>query len=189
VGGDGDRVEFFSSDRLATGWADTLGFCRFEAALGRYGYAFWLGRSRMALEVGCDGVGHWGAVGALGIRVLDRRLRLLARYFAPGFHSFFGGASGASGMQNELGGIPVLSGRGWRLYAEAYRRPQWSYFVPVAATYATWGAQRARPLRDLSVRGQWQGRWRPRWRYGELDAERQHKWRLDIDHAAWRWRT
>ena len=35
----------------------------------------------------------------------------------------------------------------------------------------------------------WQGGWRPRWRDGQLDAERQHKWRLDIDHAAWRWRT
>jgi hypothetical protein len=39
------------------------------------------------------------------------------------------------------------------------------------------------------VRGPWQGRWRPRWRDGQLGAERQHKWRLDIDHAAWRWRT
>lgn len=117
------------------------GFVGSRQRLGGVDMRFGWGRSRMALEVGCDGVGHWGAVGALGIRVLDRRLRLLARYFAPGFHSFFGGASGASGMQNELGGIAVLSGRGWRLYAEAYRRPQRSYFVPVAATYATWGAR------------------------------------------------
>ena len=165
------------------------GFVGSRQRLGGVDMRFGWGRSRMALEVAGDGVGHWGAVGALGIRVLDRRLRLLARYYAPGFHSFFGGAPGAPGMQNELGGIAVLSGRGWRLYAEAYRRPQRSYFVPVAATYATWGAQWARQLGDLSVRGQWQGRWRPRWRDGQLDAERQHKWRLDIDHAAWRWRT
>jgi hypothetical protein len=109
VGGDGARVEFFSSARFATGWADTLGFCRFEAALGRCGYAFWLGAQS-------DGVGggrrrSW----ALGIRVLDRRLRLLVRNYAPGFHSFFGGAPDDSGMQNELGGIAVFSGRGWRL--------------------------------------------------------------------------
>ena len=36
-------LSFFSSARFATGWADTLGFCRFEAALRRCGYAFWLG--------------------------------------------------------------------------------------------------------------------------------------------------
>ena len=111
------------------------GFVGSRQRLGGVDMRFGWGRSRMALEVAGDGVGHWGYgswIGGCGC---------LCAIIAPGFHSFFSGAPDDSGMQNELGGIAVLSGRGWRLYAEAYRRPQRSYFVPVAATYATWGAR------------------------------------------------
>ena len=146
-------------------------------------------RGRMALEWAGDQMGHWGAVAAVGLRVSGKRLRVLGRYYAPGFHSFFGGAPGASGMQNELGGTAILAGRSWRLYAETYRRPERSYFIPVAATYATWGAQWQRRLRGrILTRVQWQGRHRPRWQDGQLRAERYQKWRLNLDYAAWRWR-
>lgn len=93
-------------------------------------------------------------------------------------------------MQNELGLTADLAGRGWRLYAERYRRPQRSYFIPVAATYTRWGAEWQRRLADrVSVRGQWQERWWPRWRDGRLHIENHHKGRLDLDRNAWRWRV
>ena len=149
-----------------------------------------LGSGRLSLEVARDTAGHWGGVGAVALRVLRKRLRWLVRYYAPGLHSFFGGAPGASGMQNELGLTADLAGRGWRLYAERYRRPQRSYFIPVAATYTRWGAEWQRRLADrVSVRGQWQERWWPRWRDGRLHIENYRKGRLDLDRNAWRWRV
>jgi hypothetical protein len=38
------------------------------------------------------------------------------------------------------------------------------------------------------MRGQWQRRLRPRWADERLVQERSHKWRLDLERGAWRWR-
>ena len=86
-------------------------------------------------------------------------------------------------MQNELGGIAVVAGRRWRVYADIYRRPQRSYFVPVAATYATWGGELGRRVGAVELRGQWQGRQRPRWWDGRLGGERSQRGRLDVDYG------
>ena len=92
-------------------------------------------------------------VGAVRMRIGGRQARLLGRYYAPGFHSFLGAAPAASGMQNELGGGVDIRGRRWRVYAEIYRQPQRSYFVPVAATYATWGGERVGRVGEMDWRG------------------------------------
>ena len=147
------------------------------------------GRSRAALEVAGDGVKHWGMVGELRVRYGGLRLRVLGRYYAPGFHSFFGAAPGTSAMQNERGGVAEVSGRGWRAYADVYRRPARSYFIPVPATYATWGGELERRLgRGWAMRGQWQRRLRPHWADERLHGERSHKWRVDVERGAGRWR-
>ena len=104
-------------------------------------------------------------------------MRLLGRYYAPGFHSFFGAAPGASGMQNGLGGVADIRGRRWRIYKEIYHQPQWSYFVPVAATYATWCSERVGRVGGVNWWGQWQGKLR----------EQSQRWRLDADRAGWWW--
>ena len=145
-------------------------------------------RGRAALAVGSDGMGHWGMVGELRVRHRGLRLRTLGRYYAPGFHSFFGAAPGTAAMQNERGGVAEVSGRGWRAYVDVYRRPARSYFIPVPATYATWGGELRRRLgHRWAMRGQWQRRLRPRWADEQLVQERSHKWRLDLDRGAWRW--
>ena len=60
-------------------------------------------RGRAALEVAGDGVGHWGMVGELRVRSGHLRLRTLGRYYAPGFHSFFGAAPGDLGHAKRTG--------------------------------------------------------------------------------------
>ena len=115
------------------------GFVGDEQRMGAVDVRVEWGRGRAALEVASDGGGHWGMVGAVRVRYGGLRLRTLGRYYAPGFHSFFGAAPGTSAMQNEQGVVAEVGGRGWRAYADVYRRPVRSYFIPVPAMYATWG--------------------------------------------------
>ena len=122
------------------------GFVGDEQRMGAVDVRVDWGRGRAALEVASDGGGHWGMVGAVRVRYGGLRLRTLGRYYAPGFHSFFGAAPGTSAMQNEQGVVAEVGGRGWRTYADVYRRPARSYFIPVPATYATWGAELKRRL-------------------------------------------
>lgn len=182
-------LDFSRSLDLRRNGRTPWGFVGASQRLGAVDLRMDWGSGRMALELARDGAGHWGVVAALRVGVLGQRLQTLGRYYAPGFHSFFGGAPGASRMQNELGGTAILSARGWRLYLEVYHRPERSYFIPVAATYTRWGAEWQRRLGNgIAARGQWQGRQSPHWQDGRLRSKSQHKWRLDIDYAAWRWR-
>ena len=165
------------------------GFVGDEQRMGAVDVRVAWDRGRVALEVAGDGVGHWGMVGELRGRYGGLRLRTLGRYYAPGFHSFFGAAPGTSAMQNEQGGVAEVSGRGWRGYVDVYRRPARSYFIPVPATYATWGGELRRRLgHHWAMRGQWQRRLRPHWADERLVQERSHKWRLDLEWGDWRWR-
>ena len=140
-------------------------------------------RGRAAVAVAGDGMGHWGMVGGLRGRYGGLRLRTLGRYYAPGFHSFFGAAPGTSAMQNERGVVAEISGRGWRGYVDVYRRPARSYFIPVPAMYATWGGELKKRLGRWAMRGQWQRRLRPHWADERLGQERSHKWRLDLERG------
>ncbi len=143
------------------------------------------GRMVLDAEVGSDVAGRWAAIAQVQTRWARARWRLLGRYYAPGLHSFFGAAPGASGMQNELGVTALVENRSWRLYIDGYRRPQRSYFIAVAALYATWGGGGRWRWAGWDGRVLWQGKWRPRWKAEQLWNDRSRRLRLDIERGNW----
>ncbi len=108
-------------------------------------------------ELAVQDRGHLGWVG--GLRLSGRRLTagVLLRAYDPGYHAFFGGAPGAGGMKNERGVLVVVGHRrtGLSFYGDRYRRPERTYFYPMASEHTLFGAEwnLARPLKSLRSRG------------------------------------
>jgi len=141
-----------------------------------------LGKVEGAGEAARDGRGHWAGAGSVRVDLGGARLGGLVRHYDPGFHSFFGDAPRAAGMQNEQGYLLVLEGRGWRVFADQYRRPQPSYFNPLPAVAAVWGGSLGfRPDRGWRVQVLLQDEERTRWRGGTGSVERSRKGRLDLE--------
>ena len=153
-------------------------------------------------EVALKDRGHLGWVG--GLRLSARRLTagVLLRAYDPGYHAFFGGAPGAGGMKNERGILVMIAhrGTGLRFYGDRYRRPQRTYFYPMASEHTLFGAELslARPLKSLRSRGP-QGlrpalarlaawnpklslrqRLKPVWKQGEATTAKSRKVRFDL---------
>ncbi|NKB67970.1 MAG: hypothetical protein GKR89_12995 [Candidatus Latescibacteria bacterium] len=113
------------------------------------------------------------------------RLESLLRYYAPGFHSLYGGSSSATGMRNELGYLIALagggSGRSWRLFTDLYRRLQPTSTEPLPGLNQTTGAQL-----DQSWKRRWrlqlayQDRHRARWLNRRAISQRDQRLRLDL---------
>jgi len=154
------------------------------------------GQYMWAIDGGWAGGGYALAVeigeGRAGVVQVQKRwqrarLRLMGRYYPPEFHSFLGAAPGAGSMQNERGLTIVFNGKGdrWRAYWDAYRRPQRSFFIPVAAEYAKWGGHWRWQTKNWRGRVLWQGRSRPRWSAERLWLDRTRRGRLDIERGVW----
>ena len=153
-------------------------------------------------ELAVQDRGHLGWVG--GLRLSGRRLKagVLLRAYDPGYHAFFGGAPGAGGMKNERGILVMIGHRraGLRFYVDRYRRPQRTYFYPMASEHTLLGAEwsLARPLKSLRGRGSeelqralgglaaWnpklslRQRLKPVWKQGEATAAKSRKIRFDL---------
>jgi hypothetical protein len=160
----------FVGDRLFRASIDAAGMFR--------GYA-------LGVEMAMERDGHWAGVAQVEKRWPRVRLRFMGRYYPPDLHSFFAAAPGAGSTQNEAGWLAVAEGGRWRLYGDLYRRPQRSYFVPVAAQYASWGGHWRWQNGRLQGRLLWQERFRPRWAGGRLQQERTRRGRFDIEYGPW----
>ena len=79
--------------------------------LGGVDFQLSAGALRSVFEIARDLRANWGGISTIRIGLGKVRLRGLVRYYAPGFHSFFGGAASAAGMQNERGYLLALEGR------------------------------------------------------------------------------
>ena len=139
----------------------------------------------LSAELGRDHSGNWAGIAQYHRRWQRARLRLLGRYYPARLHSFFAVAPGAGSAQNEAGGTISVESAQWRLYGDLYRRPQRSYFVPVAAQYATWGGHWRWQNGRWQGRLLWQERFRPDWEGGRLQQERTRRGRFDIEYGPW----
>jgi hypothetical protein len=148
----------------------------------------WVGGGyALAMEIGRDRGEGWVGLVQMKKRWQRARMRLMGRYYPSSFHSFFGAAPGAGSMQNERGVTVVLDGKAgaWQVYLDAYRRPQRTFFLPVAAGYGRWGGHWHWRLKRWQGRFLWQGRSRPRWSAGRLWQDRTRRGRLDIERGIW----
>lgn len=139
----------------------------------------------LSAEIATDHSGNWAGIAQYQRRWQRARLRFLGRYYPPTWHSFFGAAPGAGSAQNEVGGTLAVESAHWRLYGDIYRRPQRSYFVPVAAQYATWGGHWRWRMGAWRGRLLWQERLRPRWGGEHLERDHTRRGKFDIERGNW----
>ena len=142
------------------------------------------------VEIARDRKGHWGLLAAIRSGRSQVRTSALLRYYAPGFHSFYGGSSSAVDMRNEQGYQLTLAGRmrfwRWRLYLDQFRRPQPGYFSPLPQVGEVWGMELGSRLRrDWKWRAVYQQRLRspspsPGRRAG-MDLEKGTRLRLRLE--------
>lgn len=136
-------------------------------------------------EMGCAADGHCAGLAQWHRRWGRRYARLLVRYYSAEFRSFFSAVPSASTAQNEVGAALVFGTRALRAYADIYRRPQRSYFLPVAATHARWGGD-GRWRTDIGrVRVVLRGTRRPAWVDGQVRAEYRMRGYVDIERGKW----
>lgn len=148
-------------------------------AAQRSGAGEWTG------EVGCDGDGHCAAVGQWHLRRGRRYARLLLRYYPAEFRSFFSAAPSASTAQNEVGAALVLGVRALRVYADIYRRPQRSYFLPAATTHLVWGGDVNWRVGIGRVRMAVRGARQPTWGDGQMRTEHRVRGHVDVERGMW----
>ena len=125
--------------------------------------------------------GEWASVG--GVRTSLSRVRVCAliRHYSPGFHSFFGGAASAAGMDDETGILITARGRGWKLYVDEYRRAQRTYTHPLPGPTQVWGAEGHRRLgAGWTCLLAQQHRHKPRWSNEVSIWERDRRTRADL---------
>ncbi len=153
------------------------------------------GPGRGFVEVALDRRGNWGLLGGVRLGLNQVRLSALLRHYAPGFHSFYGGAASSVGMRNEQGFQLTLVGRRsiwqWRLYLDQYRRPQPVYFSPLPQVSEVWGLELGRRLRlDWRLRAVYQQRLRPssqeRGRRARIELEQGTRLRLRLEGRWWK---
>lgn len=141
-----------------------------------------LGRVEMRGEGARDDQGHRGAVAGVRVKLGRTRLRGVARWYDPGFVSFFGGAPSRAGMENERGLFVALERRGWQVFADRYRRPERTYYYPLPATVSAWGASaKWRPVRRLEARMLFREDRRPYWREEQSVKERSRRLRAELE--------
>ncbi len=144
---------------------------------------------RSALEAGRDHRGHWGILSFTRIRLGKLRLKGLVRYYAPGFHSFYGGSASAAGMQNERGYLLALEGRWrrqkWRFLVDQFAPVQPAYASPVLGVTEVWSLGTEHPLAPRwHAQLLYQDRKGPRWRDGASHSERSRRGRVGITYRA-----
>ncbi|MFH1571788.1 MAG: hypothetical protein ABIL09_27610 [Gemmatimonadota bacterium] len=159
----------------------------------------WQGEGQVAYgEAAVDGGGRLAGLAGLSAGSGPLRLAGAAWRYPPGWHSFLGGAAGASDTGNEAGARLEAAGRGWRAYAAQDRSLQPVFTDPLPEANRTWGAQldqrlwgawRGRVAAQARSGSSWSGgaRQRESSRSGRLELERsrgQARWRLRLEGRA-----
>jgi len=142
------------------------------------------GTWRQVLEVGANERGKWGGVGVLRLELGRLRIASVVRHYDAGFHSFYGGASSATGMENEEGYLLLLEqSRGrqkWRLYVDQYKRLQPTFSLPTPSISEVWGAG---VEGRVGKRGRWQALYQdrrtPGWKAEILQIKRSRRARVE----------
>ena len=154
--------------------------------LGGVDFQWSAGAVKSALEIARDRRANWGGIVTIRIALGKVRLRGLGRYYAPGFHSFFGAAASAAGMQNESGCLLAIEGRvghqQWRLQLDQYALLQPSYTMPIPGATQVWSfATERKLLPSWHLQLLYEERTRPRWRAGERVFEHRGRGRLGVE--------
>ena len=92
-----------------------------------------------SMELGRDARGHWAGIAQGVLPYSARSVRLLMRLYEPEFYAPFSSVPSAVDGLNELGVALVAEGRQGSAYADVYRRPARSYYVPFPSTKISWG--------------------------------------------------
>ena len=137
-------------------------------------------------EISGDHQGHGALLAAIRARMGPNRLESLLRYYAPGFHSLYGGAPSAAGMHNELGYLLALAGGGggltWRLFADLYRRLRPDRLRPAPGLTQTSGISLGQAWgRGGRLQLSYQARQSPLWQSQGPDAQQSRRLRFDLN--------